>query len=176
MIASSSQSAVDHKMLAHVVDQHIKQATHNRSQSLTASAEAVFTQRQKCRIPLRVKARQRKGGQIEARCFALSKLTGNFAQHRRKLKAVAAQPGDQQRVWPAWQRIDNKVLIDGIVVGTGGAVQAAADASRTLRKNGKDSEPSLATAPNATLSCGVEIGWPPLCLPIFSSLSSAGKP
>ena len=42
MIASSSQSAVDHKMLAHVVDQHIKQATHNRSQSLTASAEAVL--------------------------------------------------------------------------------------------------------------------------------------
>ncbi len=31
MIASSSQSAVDHKMLAHVVDQHIKQAMHNRS-------------------------------------------------------------------------------------------------------------------------------------------------
>lgn len=30
------------------------------------------------------------------------------------------------------QRIDNKVLIDGIVVGTGGAVQAAADARQDV--------------------------------------------
>ena len=55
-------------------------------------------------------------------------------------------------------------------------MQAAADARQDVTQNGKDSEPSLATAPNATLSCEVEIGWPPLCLPIFSSLSSAGKP
>ena len=38
---------------------------------------------------------------------------------------MAAQPGDQQRVWPAWQRIDNKVLIDGIVVGTGDLSEVA---------------------------------------------------
>lgn len=38
-------------------------------------------------------------------------------------------------------------------------MQAAADAVQDVTQNGKDSEPSLATAPNTTRSCGVEIGW-----------------
>lgn len=93
-----------------------------------------------------------------------------------KLKAVAAQPGDQQRVWPAWQRIDNKVLIDGIVVGTGGAVQAAADARQDVTQKREGFGTIAGDSAKRYPFLRVEIGWPPLCLPIFSSLSSAGKP
>ncbi len=54
-------------------------------------------------------------------------------------------------------------------------MQAAADAGRTLRKRegfGTIAGDSAKRYPFLR----VEIGWPPLCLPIFSSLSSAGKP
>lgn len=40
---------------------------------------------------------------------------------------MAAQTGDQQRVWSARERIDNKIFIDRVVIGAGGAVQTAAD-------------------------------------------------
>jgi hypothetical protein len=55
-------------------------------------------------------------------------------------------------------------------------MQAAADTGQHITQEAKASEPSVATAPNGLRSSGVEIGCPPLCLPIFNSLSSAGKP